>query len=107
MVMSWDLSPSSARKTTPRLSSVAASMRATFRHVVGAVWDDPVHRTSVEGLAHRSLEPVRQPGCAPVCRLDDSGLLPFANGPRLAGKSGVRQEDDEVRTPVFLDSAPE
>jgi len=34
-------------------------------------------QTSVEGLAHRIA--VRRPGCAPVCRHDDWGLLPFAD----------------------------
>src|SRR5262249_14522870 len=91
-------------KTTPRLSSVAVSMEATFRHVVG---DHLVHRTSVEGLAHRPLGTVRRPGCAPVCRLDDSGLLPFANGPRLTGTCAGRQKDSEGRAAVFLASTPE
>src|SRR6516165_359066 len=102
--MSWDRSPSSPTKTTPRLSSVAASMGDDLstrrRRPLG-------HRTPVEGLAHRPGAPVRRPGCAPVCRLDDSGLLPFANGPRLAGGFCQRQEGTQVRAPAFLDSNAE
>jgi hypothetical protein len=69
---------------------------------------------TTEVIEHRSkvsptglLEPVRRPGYAPVCRPDDSGLLPFANGPRLAGKSGVRQAGAGVRASAFLDSPAE
>src|ERR1700754_3702415 len=51
-------------------------MRKTFRHVAdGSVLT--TRQTSVEGLAHRVA--VRRPGCAPVCRPDDWGLLPFAD----------------------------
>src|ERR1700740_2714181 len=101
MVISWDRSPSSARKTTPRVSSVAASMETTFRRVV----DDSAvieHRSKVSPTD--PFGPVRRPGYAPVCRLDDSGLLPFANVLRLAGHFGERQEGSEVRTPVIVDS---
>src|SRR6478752_10481297 len=76
MVISCDLSPSSARNTTERLTSAAVSMRKTFRHVAdGSMLT--TRQTSVEGLAHRFA--VRRPGCAPVCRHDDWGLLPFAD----------------------------
>src|ERR1700754_4664905 len=51
-------------------------MRKTFRHVAdGSVLT--TRQTSVEGLAHRVA--VRRPGCSPVCRHDDWGLLPFAD----------------------------
>ena len=82
---------------------MAASMEATFRHVVD---DQPVieHRSKVSPTG--PVGPVRRPGYAPVCRLDDSGLLPFANGPRLTGRSAGRQKGTgQVRTPVFADSA--
>src|SRR6478735_12638135 len=76
MVISCDLSPSSARNTTERLTSAAVSMRKTFRHVAdGSMLT--TRQTSVEGLAHRVA--VRRPGCSPVCRHDDWGLLPFAD----------------------------
>src|ERR1700743_621188 len=100
MVISWERSPSSARKTTPRLSRVAASIGghlSTRRR-------RPNRRTPVEGLAHRSVRTVRRPGYPPVCRRDDSGLLPFANDLRLTGKCRTRQERVKVRATVFVDS---
>src|SRR5262249_35991121 len=76
MVINCDLSPSSATNTTERLTSAAVSMKTTFRHVAdGSI--ARARQTSVEGLAHRVA--VRRPGCAPVCRHDDWGLLPFAD----------------------------
>src|SRR6476659_7645003 len=76
MVISCDLSPSSATNTTERLTSAAVSMRTPF-DTSPTGQSLTTRQTSVEGLAHRSA--VRRPGCAPVCRLDDWGLLPFAD----------------------------
>src|SRR3954470_919166 len=85
MVISCDLSPSSATNTTERLTSVAVSIGTTFRHVAdGSSARDPPdfgRRSrpprcgSPAGLAQLVLL-----ACAlPVCRLDDWGLLPFAD----------------------------
>ncbi|EUA56782.1 hypothetical protein I553_8836 [Mycobacterium xenopi 4042] len=73
----------------------------TFRRVAG---DLSGRRTPVEGLAHRPLGSVRQPGCSPVCRLGDSGLLPFDDDLRLAALTAVRQHRRQVREAVFVDS---
>src|SRR5215207_3545472 len=92
MVISWDLSPSSATKTTERLTSAAVSIETTFRRVA----DGPNARPSdfgrrsrppqcgsPAGLAHLVLL-----ACAlPVCRLDDWGLLPFADSIDHSGVS--------------------
>src|SRR4051812_7008992 len=76
IVISWDLSPNSATKTTERLTRVAVSIETTFRRDADGP-DNSARQASVEGLAHRVA--VRRPGCAPVCRHDDWGLLPFAD----------------------------
>src|SRR6476619_578316 len=85
MVISCDLSPSSATNTTERLTSAAVSMRTTFRHVA----DRPIaHDPSDFGRRSRpplcgspaGLALLVLLACAlPVCRLDDWGLLPFAD----------------------------
>src|SRR4029450_6069022 len=108
MVISWDLSPSSAKNTTERLTSAAVSMGTTFPHVADGSLLAP-RQTSVEGLAHRIA--VRRPGSTPVCRLDDWGLLPFADfiddsgvftaAPLGGSSSGARIERSGLRIKSF------
>src|SRR5215208_4905828 len=85
MVISCDLSPSSATNTTERPTRAAVSMGTTFRHVADGPnacepsdfgrRSRPPRCGSPAGLAHLVLL-----ACAlPVCRLDDWGLLPFAD----------------------------
>src|SRR5690349_12305123 len=85
MVINCDLSPSSATNTTERLTSAAVSMGTTSRHVAdGSIARNPSdfgRRSrppqcgSSAGLRHYCFSRARPP----VCRLDDWGLLPFAD----------------------------
>src|ERR1700712_4359887 len=98
MVRSCDLSPSSARNTTPRLSSVAASMAGDLSTPVR---QPRGHRTSVEGLTHRPNGSVRRPGLRQYVDTTIWGYSPSLTKSRLATLFGGRQPAREVRIPVL------
>src|SRR6478736_3141638 len=88
IAISCDLSPSSATKMTAKLNSTAANTRDSLFCVAAArrKSDPPADtRFGVYGRRSRppALTPVQVTGlcgvtAAPVCRLPDWGLLPFA-----------------------------
>src|SRR6478752_4306663 len=105
MVISCDLSPSSATNTTERLTSAAVSMGTTFRHVA----DRPIaHDPSDFGRRSRpplcgspaGLALLVLLACAlPVCRLDDWGLLPFVTSSTIAAMARSCHLATQVRVP--------
>src|SRR6476620_8038260 len=98
MVRSCDLSPSSARNTTPRLRSVAASMAGDLSTPVRQPCD---RQTSVEGLTHRPNGAVRRPGLRQYVDTTIWGYSPSLTKSRLAAIFSGRQPGKEVRVPVL------